>query len=66
MRGLHSDLETAADVEEPDQAGAGVVDQARYLGDQVGGCHEETFLKIFQKQKNISETWKYFRKIRIS
>ena len=56
MRGLHSDLETAADVEEPDQAGAGVVDQARYLGDQVGGGHEETFLKIFQKQKNISET----------
>ena len=56
MRGLHSDLETAADVEEPDQAGAGVVDQARYLGDQVGGGHEKTFLKIFQKQNNVSES----------
>ena len=42
---LDVDLEAAPDIEEPDEAGAGVVDQAGYLGDQVGGSHEETFLK---------------------
>ena len=42
---LDVDLEAAADVEEPDEAGAGVVDQALDLGDDVHGRHEETFLK---------------------
>ena len=42
---LYVDLEAAADVEEPDEAGAGVVDQALDLGDEVHGRHEETFLK---------------------
>ena len=42
---LDVDLEAAADIEEPDEAGAGVVDQARYLGDEVHGGHDETFLK---------------------
>ena len=42
---LDVDLKAAADIEEPDQTGAGVVDQALDLGDQVHGRHEETFLK---------------------
>ena len=42
---LDVDLKAAADIEEPDEAGAGVVDQARYLGDEVHGGHDETFLK---------------------
>ena len=42
---LDVDLETAPHVEEPDEGGAGVVDDARYLRDEVHGGHKETFLK---------------------
>ena len=41
---LDVDLETAPDIQEPDEGSAGVVNEAGNLGDQVHGRHEETFL----------------------